>query len=180
MVCSTSPDVSLALLSTLTTTRWKPLSSFHSMTRAAIHTFDQHLDVAVRELEALHHVGDTTHREHIFGAGIVDGRVVLGRQEDPLVLGQRMLERADGRRPTDDERHHHVWKNDDVSERDDWERFVDFDHSWCFWNVRDAAVMPRLEPGHSANGHCCVVSVWGESLPAGPDVSPGVAIRPSQ
>ena len=34
IVCSTSPAVSFCRCSTLTTTRWKPLSSFHSMTRA--------------------------------------------------------------------------------------------------------------------------------------------------
>ena len=30
------------------------------------------------------------------------------------------------RRPPDDERHHHVREDDDVAERDDRERFVDF------------------------------------------------------
>ena len=95
----------------------------------AIDALDEHLDVAVGQLEALHHVGHAAHGVDVLGAGIVDGRVVLGGQEDPLVLGQRMLERADGRRASNHERHHHVRENDDVAEGDDRERFVDFDHS---------------------------------------------------
>ncbi len=94
----------------------------------ALDAFDQHLDVAVRQLEALHHVGDAAHREDVLGLRIVGGRVVLRRQEDPLVLTERMFERADRRRPSDDERHHHVWKNNDVPQRDDREGLVDFDH----------------------------------------------------
>jgi hypothetical protein len=39
-----------------------------------------------------------------------------------------MFERADGRGATDDERHHHVRKDDDVAEWNYRERFVDFDH----------------------------------------------------
>ena len=94
----------------------------------ALDALDQHLDVAVGQLQALHDVGDAAHRVDVLGAGIVDGGVVLGRQEDPLVLGQRMLQRANGRRASNHERHHHVRENDDVAEWNDWERFVDFDH----------------------------------------------------
>ena len=35
-----------------------------------------------------------------------------------------MFERARRRRPSNDERHHHVREHDDVPERDDGERFV--------------------------------------------------------
>src|SRR5256885_6342849 len=48
------------------------------------------------------------------------------REEDPLVLRQRVLERARGRRPSNYERHHHVRENDDVPERDDGEGLVNF------------------------------------------------------
>ena len=97
----------------------------------AIDALDQQLDVAVGQLEALHHVGDAAHRVDVLGRRVVDGRVVLGGQEDPLVLRQRMLQRADGRRASNHERQHHVRENDDVAEWDDWERFVDFDHWMC-------------------------------------------------
>ena len=56
----------------------------------------------------------------------VDRGVVLGREEDPLVLEQRMLQRAGRRRPSDDERHHHVRKHNNVPQRDDGEGFVEF------------------------------------------------------
>ena len=98
----------------------------------AVDAFDEDFDVAVGQLEALHHVGHAAHREDVLGAWIVYGRVVLGGQEDSLVLGQRMLQRANGRRPSNHERHHHVREDDVVSERDDWQRFVDFDHSYTF------------------------------------------------
>ena len=92
----------------------------------AIDALDQHLDVAVGQLQALDDVGDAAHREDVLGPRIVDRRVVLRREEDALVLEQRVLERPGRRRPSDDERHHHVREDDDVPERDDREGFVDF------------------------------------------------------
>ena len=99
----------------------------------AIDALDQHLDVAVGQLQALDDVGDAAHRVDVFGLRVVDRRVVLRGQEDPLVLEQRVLERARRRRPSDDERHHHVREDDDVPQRDDREGFVDFhmDALWC-------------------------------------------------
>jgi hypothetical protein len=94
----------------------------------AIDPFHEHLDVAVGQLQALHHIGHAAHGVDVFRARIVDGRIMLRGQEDPLVLGQRMLQRANGRRTSNHERHHHVRENDYISEWNDWERFVDFDH----------------------------------------------------
>ena len=85
--------------------------------------FDQHLDVAVGQLQALDDVRHAAHREDVGRLRVVDRGVVLRGQENPLVLHQRVLERAGGRGPSDDERHHHVWKHDDVAERDDREEF---------------------------------------------------------
>ena len=101
----------------------------------AIDALDQQLDVAVGQLQALHHVDDAAHRVDVVGARIVDRRVVLGGEEDALVLGQRMLQRPDGRRASNHERQHHVRENDDVAERNDWERFVDFDHMVLYGTV---------------------------------------------
>ena len=92
----------------------------------AIDAFDQHLDVAVGQLQALDDVGDAAHRVDVVRPRVVDRRVVLRGEEDPLVLQQRVFERAGGRRPSDDERHHHVREDDDVPERDDGEGLVDF------------------------------------------------------
>ena len=92
----------------------------------AIDALDEHLDVAVRQLQALDDVGDATHGEDVARARIVLGRILLGRQEDPLVLCQRVLERPRRRGTPDDERHHHVGKDDDVPEGHDRQRFVDF------------------------------------------------------
>ena len=80
----------------------------------AIDALDQHLDVAVGKLQALHDVGHAAHREDVFRLRIIGRRVVLRGEEDPLVLAERMLEGADGGRPSNYERHHHVRENDDV------------------------------------------------------------------
>ena len=66
----------------------------------AIDALDQHLDVAVGQLQALDDVGDAAHRVDVVGPRVVDRRVVLRREEDPLVLQQRVFQRArvdDGR-----------------------------------------------------------------------------------
>ena len=92
----------------------------------ALDPLDQHLDVAVGQLQALDDVGDAAHREDVGRLRVVDRRVVLRGEEDPLVLDERVLERARRRRPPDDERHHHVREDDDVAERNDRESFVEF------------------------------------------------------
>jgi hypothetical protein len=98
----------------------------------ALDPLDQHLDVAVGQLQALHDVGDAAHRVDVVRLGLVGGGVVLRGEEDPLVLAERVLERAGGGRPSDHERHHHVGEDHDVPERDDRERFVQFHESlWC-------------------------------------------------
>jgi hypothetical protein len=92
----------------------------------AVDPFDEDLDVAVRQLQALDDVGDTPHRVDVFRPRVVDRGVMLRGEEDALVLEQRMFERARGARPSDHERHHHVGEHDDVPQRDDREGFVDF------------------------------------------------------
>jgi hypothetical protein len=92
----------------------------------ALDALDEHLDVAIGQLQALHDIRDAPHREDIGRLRIVHRGIMLRGQENPLVLHQRMLERARGRRTADDERHHHVRKHDDVAQRDYWESFVEF------------------------------------------------------
>ncbi len=100
---------------------------FFPLDRArAVDAFDEHLDVAVGQLQALDDVGHATHGKDVFGPGIVDRRIMLRREEDALVLEQRMFECARGRRSPDHERHHHVRENDDVAQRDDREGLVNF------------------------------------------------------
>ena len=104
----------------------------------AIDAFDEHLDVAVGQLQALHDVGDAPHRVDVVRLRFVDRGVVLRGEEDPLVLRQRLLQRADGRRPPDDERHHHVREDDDVPQGNDREGFVDFHRCECgYWLQAD-------------------------------------------
>ena len=80
----------------------------------ALDALDQHLDVAVGQLQRLDDVRDAAHRVDVRRLRIVDRGVVLRGEEDLLVGRQRMFERAGRRRPSDDERHHHVREDDDV------------------------------------------------------------------
>jgi len=88
--------------------------------------FDEHFDVAVGQLQALHDVGDAAHCEDIGRLRVVHGRIMLRGEEDPLVLEQRVLQRPRRRRPSNDERHHHVREHDDVAERNNGKGFVEF------------------------------------------------------
>ena len=93
---------------------------------AAVGALDEELDVAVGQLQALHHVRHAAHRVDVLRLRVVDLRVVLGREEHPLVLVQGVLEGADRRGPADDERHHHVREHDQVPQRDDRKGLVEF------------------------------------------------------
>ena len=113
-----------------------------------VDALDQHLDVAVGQLERLHHVGHAAHREDVLGPRIVHRRVVLRRQEDLLVLPERVLERARRDGPPDDKRHHHVREDNDVPEGDDRKRFVDFHQG----SVLGSASEGRRNPARRGRG----------------------------
>ena len=93
---------------------------------AAVGALDEELDVAVGQLQALDDVGDAAHGVDVLRLRVVDLRVVLRREEHPLVLLQGVLEGADRGRPPDDERHHHVREHDQVPQRDDRKGLVEF------------------------------------------------------
>ncbi len=92
----------------------------------AVGALHEELDVAIGQLQALDDVGDAAHGVDVLGLRVVDLRVVLRREEHPLVLLQRVLEGADRRRPADDKRHHHVREDDQVPQRDDRKGLVEF------------------------------------------------------
>ena len=58
----------------------------------AVDALHQHLDVPIRQLEALDDVGDAPHHVDVRGARVVVGGVLLCGEKDPLVLGERMLQ----------------------------------------------------------------------------------------
>ncbi len=97
----------------------------------ALDALDEHLDVAVGQLQALHDVADAAHRVDVLRLGVIGRRLVLGREKDALLLAQGMLERPRRGGPPDDERDHHVRKDHEVAQRNDWEGFVDF-HVVCY------------------------------------------------
>ena len=80
--------------------------------------FDQHLDVAVGQLDALNDVGDSADRVDIRGLRFVDRGIHLCCQEDPLGSLQRKFQRADRRGSPDHKGDHHVRENHHIPDRD--------------------------------------------------------------
>ena len=83
---STSPPASLLLRQHLDDDAVEALVFLPLDGAGAIDALDQHLDVAVGQLQALDDVGDAAHRVDVVGLRVVDRRVVLRGEEDPLVL----------------------------------------------------------------------------------------------
>ncbi len=83
----------------------------------AFGAFDQHLDVAVRQLHALHDIRERSDLVDFLGLGIVHRGVVLRDQENLLVARQRVFQRAHGRFAAHDERVHHLREDDHVPHR---------------------------------------------------------------
>ncbi len=81
---------------------------------AALDAFDQDLDVAVGQLQALHDVDDGADLVDLVGLGFIDAGVVLGGQEYLLVGRQCFFEGANAGLPSDHKRSHHVREDDHV------------------------------------------------------------------
>ena len=80
-------------------------------------SFDQDLDGAIGQLEQLQHRCDGADLEQRRGRGIVVGSVALGDEKNLLVLAHHLFQGLDGLLATDEQRHDHVRKDDDVAQR---------------------------------------------------------------
>ena len=85
----------------------------------ALAALDQHLDRAVRQLQQLQHRADRADRVDVGGSGIVLRSVLLGDEQDLLVVLHHVLERPHRLFAADEQRHDHVRKHDDVAEGQD-------------------------------------------------------------
>ncbi len=81
---------------------------------AALH---QHLHRAVRQLQQLQDRRDSADTINVVDRRIVLRRVLLRDQQDLLVLLHHRFQRADGFLASDEQRHDHVRKDDDVAQR---------------------------------------------------------------
>ena len=81
---------------------------------AALHPLDQHLDVAVGQLETLNDARNGPHRVNLVRLGFVHRSIVLGGEENLLVACQGLFQGADGAVAPHHERCHHVRKNHHV------------------------------------------------------------------
>src|SRR5437588_1066760 len=71
---------------------------------AALHAFDENLDVAILQLQSLHDVDDGADLVDLVRLGLVNAGVVLGGQKDLLVGSQRCFQGAHAGFPA-----HHEW-----------------------------------------------------------------------
>jgi len=85
----------------------------------ALAAFDQRLDRAIGQLQQLQHGADRADRIDIVGLGIVLGRVLLGRQQNLLIVLHNVFEGAHGLLAADEDRHDHMREDDDVAQWQD-------------------------------------------------------------
>src|SRR5437667_7128214 len=83
----------------------------------ALSALDQYLDGAVGKLEQLQYARKRPNFVDRLRCRIVVGRVLLGGEQDEGVGPHRLLEREDRLLASDEERHDHVRKYDDVAQR---------------------------------------------------------------
>ena len=81
----------------------------------AMEALDQHLHGAVGQLQQLQHGGDGAGGEDVAGLGIIVLRILLGDDEDVLVVAHDLFERLHGFLAADEKRHDHSGENHDVS-----------------------------------------------------------------
>ena len=80
---------------------------------------DQHLHGAIGQLEQLQHGGEHADSVDVARFRIVLIAVFLGDEHDLLVGLHHLFQRADGFLTSDEERHNHVRKHDNVPQRQD-------------------------------------------------------------
>ena len=91
---------------------------------AAAHALDHHLDVAVGQLQGLGHRRDDADIIDVLGLGLVELRVLLRGEEQPLDRRrERRLEGANRRLAAHDEGLHHVGEDHHVPQRDERQAF---------------------------------------------------------
>ncbi len=79
--------------------------------------FDEDLHGAVGQLEQLQNGADGTDHVDIIGAGIVLSGILLGDEQDLLVVFHDVFQGAHGLLAPDEQRHDHVGKHHDVAQR---------------------------------------------------------------
>jgi hypothetical protein len=80
---------------------------------------DQHLHGVVGQLQELQHGAERSDGVDVIGAGVVLAGVLLGDQQDLLVVLHDLFEGLYALLATDEERHDHAGKHDDVAQRQD-------------------------------------------------------------
>jgi hypothetical protein len=119
----------------------------------ALDAFDQHLDGAVRQLEQLQHLGQRAGLVDGVDGRIVVGRVLLGDQQNPLVVAHHVFQRLDRLVAADEQRHDHVRKDDDVAQRQDGKRLETAFAYGSFGGFRHSCSFHRAGPESPHHTH---------------------------
>jgi len=113
---------------------------FQRVDAGAMAAFDQHFDGAVRQFQQLQNGGGCSNRVQVIAARIVRRGILLGDQHNFIVALIYHFERAYRLVSAHKERRHHVWKNHNVSQRENWEGFRRHIRLLCIW-PRSAATI---------------------------------------
>ena len=81
------------------------------------HTFHQHLDGTVGQLEQLQYLGQGADREQLLPGGVIDVGRGLGNQQDALVCIHRQFQGTHGFITPHKQRDHHVRKHHHIAQR---------------------------------------------------------------
>src|SRR5262249_23434269 len=81
-----------------------------------LHSFNQNLDVAVRQLKALHNIDDGPDLVDLVRLGFINAGVVLGGQENLFVGCESLFQRAHAGFAAHHEGRHHVREDDHVAD----------------------------------------------------------------
>ena len=119
--------------------------------RGAAPALDQHLDGAVGQLQQLQHGGDGAGGIDLVGRRIVVLRILLGHDEDVLVVAHDFFERLDRLLAADEQRHDHAGEDDDVAQRQNRVNPVPIGFRAACGNVRHFVSFPGRDRGEGGS-----------------------------
>ena len=109
--------------------------------------FHEDLYCPVRETEHLENVGKGTGPMDLIGSRVIQLGILLGSQQDILVAPHGLFQGLDRLLPPHEEGNDHVWKNDDIPQRQDRDGI---EHQLVIHIFRHGISRSNRLPGHQA------------------------------
>ena len=111
--------------------------------------FDQHLHRAIGQLQKLQHRGNGADLEQIIRTRIILAGILLGNQQNLLVILHHRFQGTDGFFPAHEKRHDHMRKYNDIPQRENRKDIAtqSFSHVTSLWTVGTRPAQGRLRRG---------------------------------